>query len=55
MHPQGGDLQPSDFKKLASMLRDSGYRGYVALEFEEKGDPRSECPKYLDQLRAAFA
>jgi sugar phosphate isomerase/epimerase len=53
--PKGGKREPTDFKKLAAILRDAGYRGYVVLEFEEKGDPREECPKYLDQLRAAFA
>lgn len=55
IHPEGGKREPSDFAKLAKILRDAGYRGYVVLEFEEKGDPRSECEKYLDQLRAAFA
>lgn len=53
--PKGGKREPADFKKLAAILRDAGYRGYVVLEFEEKGDPREECPKYLDQMRAAFA
>ena len=47
--------QPSDFKRLATMLRAVNYRGYIVLEYEESGNPRTECPKYLDQLRAAFA
>jgi hypothetical protein len=25
------------------------------LEYEEKGNPREECPKYLDELRKAFS
>jgi sugar phosphate isomerase/epimerase len=49
-----GKKQPSDFKRLAKILNDAGYRGYVALEFEEKGDPREECPKYIRELREAF-
>lgn len=53
--PKGGKRQTTDFKKLAGLLRDAGYRGYVVLEFEEKGDPRIECPKFLDEMRAAFA
>jgi sugar phosphate isomerase/epimerase len=40
---------------LAKILRDAGYRGYVVLEFEEPGDPRVECPKFVDQIRTAFA
>lgn len=47
--------EPTDYARIASILRDSGYRGYVVLEFEEDGDPRKECPRHLDELRAAFA
>ncbi|MGC4005832.1 MAG: sugar phosphate isomerase/epimerase family protein [Pirellulales bacterium] len=46
---------PADFDRIAKILKDSGYRGYIVLEYEETGDPRSECPKYLDQIRKAFA
>ncbi len=47
--------KPSDFKRLAKILREANYRGYIVLEYEEKGDPRKECPKYINQLREAFA
>lgn len=47
--------QPSDLPRLAALLRAAGYRGYIVLEYEEAGDPRTECPKFIDQLRAAFA
>jgi sugar phosphate isomerase/epimerase len=47
--------RPSDFKRLAKILSDAGYRGYVVLEYEESGNPRTECPKYIDQIREAFA
>ena len=50
-----GKKSPADFKKLAALLRQAHYRGYIVLEFEEKGDPREECPKFLDKLREAFA
>ena len=53
--PGRKDPKPADFSRLAKILRDAGYRGYVVLEYEEKGDPRVECPKYLEQLRGAFA
>ena len=49
------EKSPTDFKKLAALLREAHYRGYIVLEFEEKGNPREECPKYLDQMREAFA
>jgi sugar phosphate isomerase/epimerase len=50
-----GKKQPADFDRLAKILRTAGYRGYVVLEYEEAGDPREECPKYLAKLRKALA
>lgn len=50
-----GQHPDTDFARLAKILRESGYRGYVVLEYEEADDPRDACPKHLDQLRAAFA
>jgi hydroxypyruvate isomerase len=47
--------EETDFKRLAKIVRDANYRGYIVLEYEEKGDPRKECPAYLDKLREAFA
>jgi sugar phosphate isomerase/epimerase len=55
VHPAGKPSQPSDYNRLAKMLRMSGYRGYIVLEFEESGDPREECKKHIDKLREAFA
>lgn len=49
-----GKKEPADFARLASILRDAHYRGYIVLEYEEAGDPRTECPKFIDELRAAF-
>jgi sugar phosphate isomerase/epimerase len=55
IHPAGQPNQPSDFSHLARILRTAGYRGYIVLEFEESGDPRKECKKYIEQIREAFA
>jgi sugar phosphate isomerase/epimerase len=53
--PAGARRQPSDFKRLAAMLKDAGYRGYIVLEYEETDeDPRTACPKHLDRLRESF-
>ena len=51
---QQGKKVPMDFAKVAKILRDSGYRGYVVLEYEENEDPRTSCPEFMDQIRAAF-
>jgi hypothetical protein len=47
--------EPSDFKRLAKMMRDVGYRGFIVLEYEEAENPREVCPKYLAEIREAFA
>ncbi len=54
VQPEGAGKQPSDYSRLASMLRDNGYRGYIVLEYEEKEDPRVACPQHLEELRKAF-
>ena len=43
-------MQPADFPRLASILRDAGYRGYIVLEYEEDGDPRVACPAVLEEF-----
>jgi sugar phosphate isomerase/epimerase len=55
VHPAGQPSQPTDFTRLATILRAAGYRGYIVLEFEEAGNPREECRKYIEKLREAFA
>ncbi|MGE0756322.1 MAG: sugar phosphate isomerase/epimerase family protein [Pirellulaceae bacterium] len=52
---RGDKQEPMDFGRLAKILREVGYRGYVVLEYEEKDDPREACPRYMDKIRAAFA
>lgn len=44
-----------DYSKVASILREHNYRGYLSLEFEGKEDPATAVPKSLAMLRAAFA
>ena len=47
--------RPADFVRVAEILSEAKYRGYIVLEYEEDGNPREECPRYLDELREAFA
>jgi L-ribulose-5-phosphate 3-epimerase len=44
-----------DYDRIAKIIRDAGYRGYISLEFEGKEDPRMAVPKSLELLRKAFA
>jgi sugar phosphate isomerase/epimerase len=50
-----GKKQPADFARLAKILRQVHYRGYIVLEYEEAGDVRRQCQKYVQQLREAFS
>ncbi len=47
--------EPSDLKRVAKLLRDSNYQGYVALEYEAAEDPWKAVPRHLEELRAALA
>jgi sugar phosphate isomerase/epimerase len=49
-----GKRQHADFRRLARICSEAGYRGYIVLEFEENEDPRVACPRYVDELRQAF-
>jgi sugar phosphate isomerase/epimerase len=51
---QGQGKKPMDFQRLAKILGDVGYRGWICLEYEESEDPREACPGYIKQLREAF-
>jgi L-ribulose-5-phosphate 3-epimerase len=43
-----------DYARIAKILRDVNYRGYISLEFEGKEDPATGVPKSLEVLRKAF-
>src|SRR5262245_7050288 len=40
MRGSDGQAQPSDWNRLIGMFAKSGYKGYVALEYEAKEDPQ---------------
>ena len=43
-----------DYGRIAAILRDAGFKGYVSLEFEGKESPNTAVPKSLALLREAF-
>lgn len=49
--PGGKGKQPADFECIVRILKDAGYRGFVALEYEESESPFEAIPRILDQLR----
>jgi sugar phosphate isomerase/epimerase len=40
-----------DYNRIAKILSDVGYTGYVSLEFEGKEDPDIAVPKSIEMLR----
>ena len=44
-----------DYQRVAKILREHGYRGYISLEMEGKEDPATAIPKSLETLRKAFS
>lgn len=44
-----------DYDRIATIMRDAGFNGWVSLEFEGKEDPLTAIPKSLEWLRGAFA
>ena len=44
-----------DYARIAKIMRDAGYRGYISLEMEGKEDPMTAVPKSLDLLRKHFS
>ena len=44
-----------DYPRIARIMKDANFTGYVSLEFEGKEDPLTAIPKSLALLRGAFA
>lgn len=47
---ENGQEQKADWARLVSMFRDSGYKGYFALEYEDKEDARTAVPRLTGEL-----
>jgi sugar phosphate isomerase/epimerase len=49
--PNGGPKVEADLGRAVGILKSAGYRGFVALEYEAKEDPKTAVPRHLQQLR----
>jgi sugar phosphate isomerase/epimerase len=52
---RGGKKEFSDLTRIARILREANYQGYVALEYEAAEDPWQAVPSWLGKMRAALA
>lgn len=44
-----------DYQRIARILREANFKGYVSLEMEGKEDPKTAVPKSLELFRSAFS
>ena len=47
----GGARGEADFGRIIEVLKKANYRGFVALEYEAKEDPKTAVPRHLKTLR----
>ena len=52
---RGQKQEPSDLPRLAKILREANYQGYVALEYESAEDPWKAVPVLLKKMEELFA
>jgi sugar phosphate isomerase/epimerase len=46
--------EPADLPRLAKILREANYQGYIALEYEGAEDPWVAVPVWLKKMKQAF-
>jgi len=46
----GKENKPADLERVVKILKDTGYEGFVTLEFEETTDPYEHVPPLLEKL-----
>lgn len=51
MNPRAGGRAEADFERIFGILGEVGYRGYVALEYEAREEPKEAVPRYIEQLQ----
>ena len=52
--PAGGKGGPADVKRIVSILKDAGYRGYLTLEYEGAEDPKTAVPTAIKSMKEAL-
>jgi hypothetical protein len=49
--PAGKPREEADLSKVLGILRKAHFRGYVALEYEAREDPKTAVPRYVAALK----
>ncbi len=50
-----GKETKTDLRRIAAILKEADYRGYVQLETLGAGDPKVKVPRFLDEVRTAIS
>ena len=51
MRDESGKPVRQDWRRVVGLLRKSGYRGYLALEYEAKEEPATAVPRLIGELK----
>jgi sugar phosphate isomerase/epimerase len=51
IQPMGMKKQDADLARLMEILRNVGYRGYIALEYEAEEEPKAAIPRHIETLK----
>ena len=49
-----GNRLDTDMERVRDILATAGYKGWVALEYEEEEDPKVAIPRYLEQMKKVY-
>ncbi|MFH1068428.1 MAG: sugar phosphate isomerase/epimerase family protein [Candidatus Glassbacteria bacterium] len=49
-----GQSEPADLTRVRDILVKAGYKGWVALEYEGKDDPKTAIPRYIEELKKLY-
>jgi sugar phosphate isomerase/epimerase len=47
-----GKREETDLARVLSILKDAGYSGWVALEYEADEEPKEAIPRHVEKLQA---
>ncbi len=54
MNARGKPEAEADFDRIIGILTEADYRGYVALEYEAREEPKEAIPRYIEKLQKAL-
>jgi sugar phosphate isomerase/epimerase len=49
---RNGKEEEADLPRIVKILSDVGYRGWLALEYEAKEEPKTAIPRWIEKLKA---